>query len=244
MVLESTKLERLRVIRDATFVDRFERADAEITLTPAVSEGVTGGATPSFSISLTPGVDDSTTEQRTGQFIDDFEDADVSEYFGDTGDVRVQGNIVDDGTYALAVPTGSTGSTVDTLIYSTSGLDIYPAPGDRFEVSLYVTAFEADPVFAFGLDDPQNFYYVRLGAAEDDLELGKLDGDVETEFDRVDVTIPEDEWLTIDISWFDDGTIDVDLKDSGGSILASVSTTDTTFDAGGIGFAQAQDFEN
>lgn len=247
-LLESTKLERLRVIRDADFVDRFEEANSTLTLTPAVDETVTGGATVSSTLTLTPAVDDGTTTQRTGRIIDDFEDGDLSEYNGDVNnsDVTVQGNVVDDGTYALQIPTGGTGTSNDTVIYSVDGggLPIYPEPGDQFEASIYVTDFAADPFFAFGVQGFNSFYFVRIGAAEDDVAVGKLDAGTETEFDNQGVTIPEDEWLTIDVKWRPDGNVEVDLIDAGGTTIASVSGKDSTYGDGGVGWGDAQDFEN
>lgn len=247
-LLESTKLERLRVIRDADFVDRFEEANAEVILTPGVDESVTGGANPQFEVAFAPFASETTTEQRTGRIIDDFEDADLSEYQGDVGDidVTVQGIVVKDGRYALQLPTGAVGSSDDTLIYSfpSDGLPIYPEPGDKFETGIYVTDFAADPVFCFGLQSSIDFYFVRLGAGEDDLAVGKLDGDVETEFDTTSVTIPEDEWITVEIAWRPDGNIEVDLKDASDTVIASVSAKDDTFGSGGIGWAEAQDFED
>jgi hypothetical protein len=243
---ESTRLERLRVIRDAEFVDRFEASDTTVTLSPGADEDVTGGATPSSTVTLTPGVDDSTAEQRTGRLIDDFEDADLAEYQGDVDDpdITVQGNVVDDGTYALQMTTGDTGTTADYFIYSTADLPIYPEPNDRFEVSVYITSPDADSVFAFGVQNVDNFYFTRIGAGEDEFELVKLETGTETVLDSTGVTIPEDEWLTVDVSWYTDGTIEAGVTNAAGTAIGSVAAVDSTLGAGGVGFGEAQNFED
>jgi len=246
--LESTKLERLRVIRDADFVDRFEEAGAELTITPAVDESVTGGADFNALIDVTAAVDESVSIQRVGRIIDGFEDGDLSEYSGDVSnpDVTVQGNVVDDGTYALQIPSGGTGTSDSTIVYSLDGdgLPIYPKPGDVFETSIYFgDDFDPDPFFGFGVQGFNSFYFVRIGAAEQDFAVGINDAGTETEFENVSAAITDGTWYTIEVTWKANGFISAELFDSSGSSVAFVSGSDTTFSDGGVAFGDNQDFE-
>jgi hypothetical protein len=247
-LLESTKLERLRVIRDADFVDRFEEANSNVVITPAVDETVTGGADFAALVDITPAVDDGTTIQRVGRIIDDFEDGDLSEYSGDVSnpDVTVQGNVVDDGSFALQIPSGGTGTSSNTIVYSLDGggLPIYPEPGDVFEVSINLEDdFDPDPFFGFGVQGFNSFYFVRIGAAENDFAVGINNAGTETEFDSASVTINQDEWYTAEVTWKTNGFISAELFDSGGSSVAFVSGSDTTFSDGGFVWGDSQDFE-
>jgi len=85
----------------------------------------------------------SSTAASSGDLIDDFEDANVDEYSGDTGPVSIQTGTVYNRSYAL--DTAADGN----FIYSTSGLPNYPAQGDIWETYAYITSTQSETV----LDD-------------------------------------------------------------------------------------------
>lgn len=170
----------------------------------------------------------------TTNVVDDFEDGDLAEYGGDTGNFTVQTATVSNGSNALEV-TSESGNLLQG-ISSTSGLDRYPAQGETFACDVYITSDTNNVRIYWGtqseIQDPDG-YFVMLQGSQDNIELGVGGGST---LDSVNATFPTGEWLTATITWGTDGSMSVDVTDASGTTLASVSGTDTTYTSGGIGF--------
>lgn len=175
-----------------------------------------------------------------GIVIDDFEDADLSEYTGDTGSYSIATSPVFNGTYSLKVPGGSGGLN----IVSQSGLDTYPEPGDTFRFNHY-QADTAHTGVLFGVQNSGDYYTfdidTRPGTVVDGLQLSVFsNGSLQYRIDLADnLNIPLNEWLEGEVSWSQNGDITCTVWDSGGSLIGSISGNDTTYGAGGFGVRTA-----
>jgi len=176
---------------------------------------------------------DSGVIENVTKIIDDYEDGDISEYTGDTGDASVTTATVYEGTYALEV--NNAGSNPE--IQSKSGLPHYPQRGETFETYLYPDdPDETVIVTRFGLADTDNHYrFSWQGRGNDEFRVGVYSGGSFTEIDgtTVDVSLYNNEWLRFEVQW-GDPTITVTAYNSGGDTIATISGNDTTFDSGGI----------
>jgi len=168
----------------------------------------------------------------TVSVIDNFEDNDLSEYSGATGDFSTVTSPVKEGTYALQAD-GSTGS----IIKSFSGLNNYPSRGDTVRYWLYIPGAgvnEEVPVFHWAKQGNGGEYQfsVRRGS-ENEIQLAVDSGGFSI-LDTTSYTFPSDTWMEIEIDF--QSTITCRVLDDTGTLQASVSATDSTYDSGGIGF--------
>lgn len=169
--------------------------------------------------------------------IDSFEDGDISEYGGDTADYAVNTGAASDGTQSLE------GSTPNTGIASTTGLPTYPAQDDNFLCN-YGDADNANNVARFiwaaqaESGNPDGYYIENKPAGGDSgTKLYKVDGGTHTELasdpNTADPRGSIDDHF--DVTWESDGSITGENYE-GGTLIATVNATDTTFTSGGIGF--------
>jgi hypothetical protein len=98
--------------------------------------------------------------------IDDFEDSDLSEYTGSTGEFSFVSGIADGSSTALRCDSGGFSE-----IYSTSGLNAYFGKGEiaQFEVQFNDTSQAGGLVF--GYSDDSNFYRCWFDLNSDALQL-------------------------------------------------------------------------
>lgn len=183
--------------------------------------------------------------------IDSFEDSDLSEYSGDTGDYSITTTFATDGSNGLE-QTGTSGSW--KTIESHSGLDNYPSKGDEFHWDYEINyGGDSSPTalrhrFRWARQDTSswNFYRFGVNMSTGDLTLVVVDSDTTTTLaSETQSSIEEDEntHYQVQVQWDDgssfggsDGDIDVTLRDvDAGSDVTTLSGNDTTFSSGGIG---------
>ncbi len=167
----------------------------------------------------------------SSKIVDDFEDGDISEYSSSTGSYSTTTSTVKNGSYALSWD-GSNGAG----IYSTTGLDNYPAQGDVYKGHVYQNSGD-DPKVYFGLSDFDNTYFVNVRMDDGRFVIQKRDGGNQSSI-ASDTSISgiTGEWLEYEIDWQTDGTISATLYRADGSQMTNISGTDTTFSGGGIGW--------
>jgi len=185
------------------------------------------------TVALSPGVDDSATsdETRSSGVIDDFEDNDISEYSGDTGEYTVQSTTVKVGSYALEIPniSGDGGRHIQSL----SGLDKYPQAGDTFEFWVRSeVGNSATPGFALQNDAKNDCYDILFN--DSTLGIRKFSGGSVSTLSSVSHTISAATWYRIVVEWGGGGVITATVYDSSGSEVSNVSANDTTYTGGGI----------
>jgi len=171
--------------------------------------------------------------------IDDFEDGDLLEYEPDPNnpDVDMSGVSV---TSAQA-KNGSTSLEFDALeaeMISTSGLEYYPEAGDTFGFWFRSTGGASEANFSYGVNGHHDRYYFKIRVPNDQIYLGKVDGGNSTVLESVSsgLSLSEDTWYRTEIDWASDGSHVITLYDASGSQLTQLSTTDSTWSSGGIGF--------
>lgn len=169
-----------------------------------------------------------TTEQRTLSLYDDFEDNDIAEYTGDTGDFQTQGGTVLDGSYALE-GTAGTSEIVNTDENSNRGSVMHS--WTRIDSGLRSLTL-------FGVQDQSNWYGVGVDEANNELRFYISDSGTVNQIDSTAVTVPSSEWLEVVIEWQYNSNFKFVLKDSGGGELAVLNSSDSQgrWNSGGVGF--------
>lgn len=164
--------------------------------------------------------------------IDSFEDVDIAEYSGATGDWTVNLNDQSDGTYSLR----ST-STPSGQIISTSGLPRYYEHEGNYTVDVKLNAATANASVIFGAADLQNSYAVRINQSG----LQAILRDSGTGGQQLSIasstgTIPTNEFLTVDanLSGPENDDLNVTVTDSSDVVVATLST-DMNVDPDGVG---------
>lgn len=168
------------------------------------------------------------------QVIDRFNDQDLSEYSGDTGEFSftTTDSEVYEGTAAL-VATGSTGHEIT----SSSGLDNYPSRGDTFRIRVWGVNGPERPIFRFFRTDSNNLYYILVDISGNDIILRKITTGTNTklaEDTSVAYTHSGYQEIEVDTSDTANNTISVTVWDDSGTQIGSASTTDSDHDSGGI----------
>ncbi|UPW00816.1 hypothetical protein M0R88_01620 [Halorussus gelatinilyticus] len=169
-----------------------------------------------------------------GSVIDDFEDGDLSEYSFDRGSssASVVSSPTHSGSYALEYTAGN----VEAI--STSGLPNYPVAGDTFSYRVRGSGGASKTNLSYGVQDHANRYFVRLNIANDSLALYRLEGGSSTELaaDWSTPTLSQDTWYELEVQWGASGGHTVTLFDAGGTQVTQISTADSTWTSGGVGY--------
>jgi hypothetical protein len=160
----------------------------------------------------------------------------MSEYSDPNNRSEIVTYPVEHGSYAVAIE--SDGSSEDPVI-STSGLPYYPTDGDDFRYETYLGDGESTSHFYFASDSSgDNTYRVSIEPFTDELRIYLIDGGSFTDLGTQDLgSVPEGEFLEVEISWTGGGGFSVEVFNDSGTSLGSVSTGDSTYTGGGIGWA-------
>lgn len=184
------------------------------------------------------GSGESASVELDSNAADDFEDGDIAEYSGATGFFSAQSTTVNRGSFALEATTG--GSFED--IASTTGLEVYPSPGDTVEVDVQLTNTDDSARFLFGVQSEAsaaNGYAVAADAYNDEVRIyiRNSSGVTVLASSAASISSQLNEWLTMEITWQADGTIQYTLYDSARNQLGTAQTTNTEFSSGGSGYS-------
>jgi hypothetical protein len=196
------------------------------------------GGYPAFYDSVRKGsLSDSPMETE----IDDFEGGDLTPYIHDPTQANSSAKI---GAYADGYPTYSGSHTLaiedtntEMISLPGDGLKNYPSAGDTFICWLRTTAGDANANFTYGVQDHENRYFVKVNFDLNAIYLFKYENDAGTVLaSDSDLSLETDAWYKILVEWESDGTHRVHLVHQNGNYLTSVSSVDTTWKQGGIGF--------
>lgn len=164
--------------------------------------------------------------------IDGFEDGDIDEYFGDTAPYSASQLNPFDGEYSLEATTTSSGSK--RIVHS----DASWGPGDDSTLHCWVNR-EHSAGMLFGSQSRDETYQARIrdhDATDAILELRVANGGSSViELSVMGIDRTQYEWLRIGVDWATDGTITATAYDDDANELGTVSGTDTTYGAGGVG---------
>ena len=250
--LNNTQDIRLNI--DSTEEDR----DTNITLSPSSSTtGTLTWTTPSssagtYNASVLSDDDTASTSVTVeagpaipDSVVDNFEDANISEYTGDTASFSTTTTNVIEGTYALEA-----NSPADNdRITSESGLNNYPSKGDIF--SAVVRDPGIWPILLYGWGG-ESGYGIRLPTSSNEFNIFRFDDSkTPTTLNTVSATLSENVYYEVEIEWHDgtgaeaDNTHVVNLYDIDDtsnppfdriSKIATGTVTDSTYSANtGVG---------
>lgn len=188
-----------------------------------------------------------TTSSSTATFIaaDDFEDNNISEYSGQTSDFQTNAAFNFGGSYGLsAVVPGN---------FSNGGMSRFDQTVSQGEIIRYRQYIDVDDgdsdeiCTLFGVQAPvsgfQNygvcmelFGTERVSLVKNARRNDSFTPVVKLATSSAAFTTAGTGWYEVEIDWQTDDSIDVTVFDPAGSLLASVSATDSTYSSGGYGF--------
>lgn len=162
----------------------------------------------------------------------------LSDYYsGAVQDATRQQTRVNEGSYALEItsskariiqdtqPSGafSQGNTFRVDIYPDSGEDSYVSYGRENGTSASdLTAYEVQ------LQSKNDFDFIKFtNGSRTNIKTKTFDKSF------------TDEWITLEIQWKSDDTHNITVLDSNGSVIESISASDSTLDGDDIGFGLA-----
>lgn len=177
-------------------------------------------------------------------FLDDFEDNNISEYSGDSSLFTTTGTFAQQGSYGLGASSGNEDAeTTDGIYQDAGGSSTYAGTTIRF--FQYVDASTDDePCALFGIQSPgnaNNNYAVCLDqfntVSSERVTLAKdvssNDGGGVMAATAVSYSTG---WYEVEVDWLSSGTINATVYELDGTEFASVSTSDTDYSTGGMGF--------
>jgi uncharacterized phage protein gp47/JayE len=210
--------------------DKADRADGYVTFsrdTPAKSNYTAPTGTVVQTDSASP-TKFETTDTAILREYDDFEDADISEYEGDTSSFSVQSSTVLEDSYSLEGP-------------ATSGVEIHRTNVELNEGSdfqfLTQVGTNATSITRFSYIDANNYYQVVVDDNNDRVALELVEGGTKsTVVEDTSAGVPNGERLKAKVKWDRGGDFDLYFLDSADNQFASLSGSDPTHTGGGIGF--------
>lgn len=166
------------------------------------------------------------------EIIDGFEDGDLDEYFGDTAVFAASQTNPFEGDHSLEATTTSSGAR---NIFRT---DVSWGPSDDSTLQCWITR-KHSVALLFGVQSDTAYYYAQLsgsGTNDTRIRIAKQESGF-TGLNQADLGIDRTlyDWLRVVVDWQTDGSITVTVYDQSSMPLGSVSVTDTTYGAGGVG---------
>ncbi|MCG1002860.1 MULTISPECIES: hypothetical protein [Halobacterium] len=152
-----------------------------------------------------------------GEVIDSFEDGNLDEYTGDTADWTTTTNQSTDGSRSLY--SDAYFDTQTYTIQSGSGLPAYPQPGNTWSFD-YRASGPAGTTIWFG-PNSSTHYNLILNSKTEVIKLGSTESS--NELDSASVTIPDNEWLSVDVDWATNDTMSITVTDSTGATVATLT---------------------
>ena len=169
--------------------------------------------------------------------VDTFEDDNLTEYTDTSANYTIQTGTVKEGQRALQVDPDN------TPMYSSSGLDNYPAQGDSFSLWVRTANITDEWLYVFfagstGIDDhyrlfcrwPDDTFRIRTDANVDVCQTGNLG-------------LSTDTWYKVIVQWDDGSTFggsagdfDLFVENASGTQIGSASGNDTSYTGGNIGY--------
>ncbi|MFB6120032.1 MAG: RICIN domain-containing protein [Halobacteriaceae archaeon] len=164
--------------------------------------------------------------------VDDFEDGNLDEYDGQTGNYTVNSDApVASGSQSLKSDSGG-------AIISMDGLDRYPAEGTTFSAKVGYTSANPTMGIAFGAQDASSFYFARVYRPDDSdprlqlysPESGKLIGGT------LSGPLTANALYELVVDWAEGGEFTLTINDPDGNELESrTATDDVGIVGGGVG---------
>jgi hypothetical protein len=165
--------------------------------------------------------------------FEDFEACTLADYGQDSsGPIVLSDTISYEGNQSAVLPGGETSALIDVSSgnHTTSAGNTYRAWIRTDSTS----GANGMVVGAQTVSTTPGGYYLRTDTANE-IRLWKIDGSFTT-LDSTTVTINSGDWYQLELDWAVDGTLTGRVYDTSGTLLGTVSGSDTTFSSGGFGF--------
>lgn len=164
---------------------------------------------------------------------EDFEDGDLLEYNGSTGDFNVQSTVVLEGTQSLE----SSGTSGSRIIRD----DVEINEGTNFQFLTRVeTGAKANTEFSF--IDSSNFYRVVVDEGTGRVALEVFDGGTgSTVVEDTSASVPVSEKVRVTVDWDRGGDFTLEFYDSSETEFAQISGSDPTHKGGALAFHNGDD---
>jgi hypothetical protein len=182
-------------------------------------------ATSSFNVSV----------ENTGPvIIDNFEDGDLSEYSEYVSGSNTYKDVVNSPVYNGSNSLFLNADNWDSiLIESTSGLPVYPKPGDTVIAYLRIDNSGARHQLRFGGSNRNNCFAVELSYPDQMASIKKHESGSQSTLSDSSFSFNVNTWYKLEINWSTSGNIDFTVYDaSSDSTMASVQATDGTYSSG------------
>lgn len=183
---------------------------------------------------LTIKVTDPNNIPDSGLLFEGFEEGSLdSNYGGVTASSSVQSSTVYKNNYALEIndEKGKGIARTDITIkrgFRVSGWVQAESGGYNYRASMYWMTQSAN-------SEP-NCYIQRAGVTENEMRISKVDNSGTQVLKNKNVSLSGDTWYRCEFVPNDDGTEDWYMYNTQGSQIASVTTSDGTYNSGGFGF--------
>ncbi|MEY2664987.1 MAG: hypothetical protein RLZZ480_92 [Candidatus Parcubacteria bacterium] len=173
---------------------------------------------------------------------DDFEDGDFTEYSGQTTLFAVDGSFAFDGAYGLDNTGDETSRATTGGIYR---LDQTVSQGETFRFMQYIdtASGSGDEVCTkFGVQNPgtanDNYAVCIEQYGVDRISLVKdvVENESSGTVLATSTVSYSTGWYEIEVEWGTDDSLNVGLYDAAGTLVTSLSDTDSSYTSGGIGF--------
>jgi len=207
----------------ATGVERFE-ASGKVEQDYIIQSGTTVQTLGSDPIEF------ETTEPISLELIDDFEDADLSDYSGDTGSASIVSTNVYEGANALQLDATAGAHIYDDGVLLDQGTalhgHVYPTTGT-----------EPTLTFAVQADNAGNYYQVAFDEAADEVRLEVVENDsVTSTVDTASIAINAGAYYEAEIDWNITDNIGITVKDAAENELGTLGGVDASYQEGSVGF--------
>jgi hypothetical protein len=173
--------------------------------------------------------------------IDDFERGNITPYSGDTAGYQISTEVSRRGLYSIKAISASTATD---RIVATTGLDAYFPRGFCCNAFMYLHSnfnlMTSDAGFIFGGQDTDNNFVIRFNPSTNDWRIVRRQSATNTVIATKTVNrsvYPKDEWLKIEVKWYNNGDIAVALYQEDGTFINDIEANDNQFANNvGVGF--------
>ncbi|MFC7128444.1 Ig-like domain-containing protein [Haloferax chudinovii] len=167
-------------------------------------------------------------EPTVTTLLEDWDDGSLADYSGDTGSASIS-TVSHDGPNSLRLES----SYSNVYIYNTSSA---VEPGDTFstwvrpgsEGGRHGWVVFGDPTADGSSDSARDGYQAYIDA-DNEIRLQRVDNGSVTQLKSATPTINADNWYRLKVDWGADGTIVMSVYDDTGTLIDTISETDTTF---------------
>jgi len=176
-------------------------------------------------------VDGQTVFSAGPPIIEDFEDGNLNEYSGDTGDFGLSTTEVKNGSTSLELKVDGNNRKI-----STSSKQI---PHGTTKFNVYLTQDNVSFFVVYGNPSGSSFndsYVFGKNNADGTLFWKKYSGGSFVRNETSSCNFPENEWIECELNWTSGGSHTLTVRNASGTQIGQVTATDSEYSPNGLGF--------